>query len=54
MIVALAAGWALQQYAEVPNAMLFGLFGGLLAAQFLPGTACAVPRRPATRSGDGD
>jgi hypothetical protein len=47
VILATGAGWALQTFAAVPNALVFGLIVGLIGARLVPATAsCGVPRKP--------
>lgn len=46
MILTTAIGWALQSFAGIPNALVFGLLFGLIAAPLIPAPAsCGVPRR---------
>lgn len=52
MILLVAVGWALQQFAGVPNALLFGLLAGLLAAPFVPAASCGVRLRGPRRSAE--
>ncbi len=53
MILATAIGWAVHAYGGVESGVLFGLLAGLLLAQLVPASSCAVPRRepPASRQG---
>jgi hypothetical protein len=48
VVLAVAAGWALERFAGVRDAMLLGLVAGLLIAQFVP-----MAGRGAGAPGDG-
>lgn len=46
MVLLTLIGWALQTFAEVPNALVFGLLLGFVAANFVPARgACPLPPR---------
>lgn len=46
MILLTLIGWAVQAFAAVPNALVFGLLLGFVAANFVPARgACALPPR---------
>jgi hypothetical protein len=46
-VLVTAAGWAIQHFGGVPNAMIIGLFAGLFAARLVPASSCAIrPSQP--------
>ena len=46
MVLGLAAGWALQSFAGLPNGALLGLLVGMIAANLVPlGPSCGSPER---------
>jgi len=47
VVLVTGIGWALQHFADLPNALVFGLLIGVVLAQLVPTTnSCAIRRKP--------